>query len=56
MSDHPDPTPETPRRTLRDTLDLLVAIAALGTSAVSIWLAISQGDDMEKLVQAQSWP
>lgn len=46
----------TPRRSLRDTLDLLVALAALVTSAVSIWLAISQGDDMEKLVQAQSWP
>ena len=46
---------ESPRR-LRDTLDLLVALAALVTSVTSIWLAISQGDDMARLVQAQSWP
>jgi hypothetical protein len=46
----------TPPRRLRDTLDLLVALAALATSVVSIWLAISQGDDMRRLVQAQSWP
>lgn len=54
MHDIPD-KPDSPRR-LRDTLDLLVALAALATSVVSIWLAISQGDDMAKLVQAQSWP
>jgi hypothetical protein len=51
----PPSEPDSPRR-LRDTLDLLVALAALATSATSIWLAISQGDDMAKLVQAQSWP
>lgn len=48
--------PSPPGRTLRDTLDLLVALAALMTSVVSIWLALSQGDDMQRLVQAQSWP
>jgi hypothetical protein len=47
---------EAPPRRLRDTLDLMVALAALVTSVVSIWLAISQGDDMARLVQAQSWP
>jgi hypothetical protein len=54
MNSHPGE--QVPPRRLRDTLDLLVALAALATSVVSIWLAISQGDDMAKLVQAQSWP
>ena len=48
--------PQTPRRSLRDTLDLLVALTALATSVVSIWLAVTQGDEMGRLVQAQSWP
>jgi hypothetical protein len=37
-------------------LELAVAIAALVTSVTSIWLSLSQGDDMARLVQAQSWP
>jgi len=37
-------------------LELAVAMAALITSATSIWLSLSQGDDMARLVQAQSWP
>ncbi|AVP97588.1 hypothetical protein C7S18_10435 [Ahniella affigens] len=41
---------------LREHLDLLVAICALLTSVTSIWLSIAQGDDMARLVQAQSWP
>jgi hypothetical protein len=41
---------------LRSSLDLLVALAALATSISSIWLALAQGDDMQRLVQAQSWP
>lgn len=41
---------------LRASLDLLVAFAALATSISSIWLALAQGDDMQRLVQAQSWP
>lgn len=41
---------------LRSSLDLLVAFAALTTSISSIWLALAQGDDMQRLVQAQSWP
>lgn len=41
---------------LRSSLDLLVAFAALATSISSIWLALAQGDDMQRLVQAQSWP
>jgi hypothetical protein len=49
-------TSPNPRRSLRDALDLLVALAALVTSVTSIWLALSQGDDMARLVQAQSWP
>ena len=40
----------------RSKVDLVVALSALATSVISIWLAISQGDDMERLVQAQSWP
>lgn len=48
--------PQSPRRSLRDTLDLLVALTALATSVVSIWLAMTQGDEMGRLVQAQSWP
>jgi hypothetical protein len=38
------------------TLELAVAAAALVTSVTSIWLSLSQGDDMARLVQAQSWP
>jgi hypothetical protein len=38
------------------TLELAVAVAALVTSVTSIWLSLSQGDDMARLVQAQSWP
>jgi hypothetical protein len=37
-------------------LELAVATAALITSVTSIWLSLSQGDDMARLVQAQSWP
>lgn len=54
--DQPESNAPSRRRTLRELLDLLVAISALVTSAVSVWLAVSQGDDMERLVQAQSWP
>ena len=39
---------------LRSSLDLMVAFAALATSISSIWLALAQGDDMQRLVQAQS--
>ena len=38
------------------TLEMAVAIAALVTSVTSIWLSLRQGDDMARLVQAQSWP
>ncbi|MFT3806324.1 hypothetical protein [Arenimonas sp.] len=34
----------------------MIAICALVTSIASIYLTISQGDDMQRLVQAQSWP
>lgn len=37
-------------------LEFAVAIAALITSVTSIWLSLSQGDEMARLVQAQSWP
>jgi len=37
-------------------LEMAVALAALVTSVTSIWLSLSQGDDMARLVQAQSWP
>jgi len=37
-------------------LEMAVAIAALVTSVTSIWLSLHQGDDMARLVQAQSWP
>jgi hypothetical protein len=37
-------------------LELAIALAALVTSVTSIWLSLSQGDDMARLVQAQSWP
>ena len=41
---------------LGHALELAVALAALVTSVTSIWLSLSQGDDMARLVQAQSWP
>lgn len=40
----------------REKVDFLVAICALVTSIASIWLSVTQGDDMQRLVQAQSWP
>lgn len=43
-------------RSLKGKFDLLVALCALITSITSIWLSVSQGDDMQRLVQAQSWP
>ena len=42
--------------TLTRLLEMVVAIAALVTSVTSIWLSMRQGDDMARLVQAQSWP
>ena len=42
--------------TLTRVLEMAVAIAALVTSVTSIWLSMHQGDDMARLVQAQSWP
>ena len=43
-------------RTWSRALEFAVAIAALITSVTSIWLSLRQGDDMARLVQAQSWP
>lgn len=43
-------------RGVHSSMDMLVALAALATSVSSIWLALAQGDDMQRLVQAQSWP
>jgi len=42
--------------TWREKVDFLVAICALITSMASIWLSVTQSDDMQRLVQAQSWP
>lgn len=41
---------------LKGKLEIFLAVCALITSITSIWLSLSQGDDMQKLVQAQSWP
>ncbi|MET0231331.1 MAG: hypothetical protein ABW186_10410 [Rhodanobacteraceae bacterium] len=41
---------------LARALEMAVALAALVTSVTSIGLSLSQGDDMARLVQAQSWP
>ena len=41
---------------LSRALEMAVAVAALVTSVTSIWLSMRQGDDMARLVQAQSWP
>jgi len=46
----------TGRNNWREKVDFLVAICALITSIASIWLSVTQGDDMQRLVQAQSWP
>jgi len=43
-------------RTWSRALEFAVAMAALITSVTSIWLSMRQGDDMARLVQAQSWP
>ncbi len=53
MTEHAETSP---RQHWRDKVDLMVAICALVTSMASIYLSVSQGDDMQRLVQAQSWP
>lgn len=40
----------------RHWLDMVVGLAALVTSMVSIAMAFQHGDTMERLVEAQSWP
>lgn len=47
---------ERPRHGWREKVDFMIAVCALVTSMASIYLTISQGDDMQRLVQAQSWP
>jgi hypothetical protein len=45
-----------PRRTGRRAIDLFLAIIALGVSAISIFVAYHTSHNMERLVQANSWP
>lgn len=40
----------------REKVDFMIAVCALVTSIASIYLTVVQGDDMQRLVQAQSWP
>lgn len=40
----------------RHWLDMVIGLAALITSVVSITVAVRHGETMEKLVEAQSWP
>lgn len=45
-----------PRPGWREKIDFMIAVCALVTSIASIYLTVVQGDDMQRLVQAQSWP
>ena len=45
-----------PRYGWREKVDFMIAVCALVTSIASIYLTVVQGDDMQRLVQAQSWP
>ncbi len=40
----------------RDWFGIVVAMAALGTSIASIWIAVDNANSMDRLVQASSWP
>lgn len=50
------PAPAEPPRHVRDWFGMIVSVAALLTSAVSIVLAVQNSDSMNRLVQANSWP
>lgn len=49
-------TEDSPRHGWREKIDFMIAVCALVTSIASIYLTVVQGDDMQRLVQAQSWP
>lgn len=44
------------RRTGQHTLDMITSVCALLISAVSIFMAWDNGNDMQRLVHANSWP
>jgi hypothetical protein len=44
------------RKTGQHKLDMITSICALGISAISIFMAWDNGNDMQKLVHASSWP
>ncbi|MEO0974185.1 MAG: hypothetical protein AAFX85_13920, partial [Pseudomonadota bacterium] len=55
MEDVPEPA-EPPSHARRDWFGIVVSVAALATSAASIFIAVQNADSMERLVQANSWP
>jgi hypothetical protein len=44
------------RKTGQHTLDMVTSVCALVISAISIFMAWDNGNDMQKLVHANSWP
>jgi hypothetical protein len=44
------------RKTGQHTLDMVTSICALAISAISIFMAWDNGNDMQRLVHANSWP
>lgn len=56
--DTPPPisNPQDPKRTGHRWLDLTVALSALLISAVSIYVAYSSNQSMERIARASSWP
>jgi hypothetical protein len=44
------------RKTGQHTLDMVTSICALTISAISIFMAWDNGNDMQRLVHANSWP
>jgi hypothetical protein len=44
------------RKTGQHTLDMVTSVCALMISAISIFMAWDNGNDMQKLVHANSWP
>ncbi|MEO0422138.1 MAG: hypothetical protein AAF184_07370 [Pseudomonadota bacterium] len=54
MEDVPEPAELPAAR--RDWFGIIVSLAALATSAASIFIAVQNADSMERLVEANSWP
>ncbi|MEM9384336.1 MAG: hypothetical protein AAGA68_04700 [Pseudomonadota bacterium] len=56
MEDIPESAEVPAPASRRDWFGIVVSLAALATSAASIFIAVQNADSMERLVEANSWP